>query len=1758
MATVSFTNAGDVSTNIRPSEAQLRWAQFHHKRRAHGVNLSCQRLYQTPQNLQDVPGAYPEDGNSTTSISEAEIRERRPKVSRGRRAYLRVSKRNHIKRIEVIRNHGFRRLQGAETFSDGEEEDDLNDIFMAKRRRPRRRGEEKDERVKRFEAACHAMMMNLAQPEEQFIVIPDKRWTRNADHIAASAALDDEYLDPKWGIRRRILSETQEGTDNQFNLHHPAVMPFDRGASWLVHMPNAIPPSRDNPSTNYYVSDPSRLPHGSVISDGVSEGGQTVSTLAMRAPGQQKFNQLVALAQQRLIERGVDEQKYYQAERRSKDRSAEFNSGSPVGENRNKAQLRFETSPTKPKKSYMPRMRLRDFMPNAEEKEFEGSDDEMNLEELRALNQIPRDKYLEALQREKETGRRLSRTQEMAHSLEAEKERNMVSRTKEIARSYEGSKHPKMRLRDFDELGMEAGAHDLVEEEELHPEELVVMNNIVGMHLRKFDIASFEDRSKSLDKADHIVQKFEADEKENHVSRIRQLFYSMNGDETNSEDPGNKPMQLGDFMAVQQIIRARIEQFEIGGNIEQKRRLTRAREMALAFEANTKTGRETKARQLASSFEKPQTRKMQLKNLDFRQNDQNSSARDDMELQPEELVVMQQGIHSRLEKEFEQKTDAEIQEILSRAKEVAEVFEGGSMEETRTTMREMFDILEGEGQEHDRQDEKLQPEEVIVLQNMIHTCIEEIETDGDVEKCGRLTRAKLIAQVFESTSKEQKNGRIRQMVKSLQRDQASGMRTKKLSSGHGGTVTTAYQNSRRRLSEPPRAFDFQTKRESRHSAPCCARCARPSPLVLSSGANSMQAPARTTPRESDFFERIRQNNATSGNMQGYEQDQSRVIDFDKAQQTGPFKRESGYFKQVRQVNSNPMNSTKPNLDLPSNRGSDVFEKVRQMNSEKANRSVSTEEISIDPNLEPHLCDECQAEEFKEEEVDGEGSSSVSRINRGDEVEVVSTTDFSAPKEDRISDTSYSNDPDSRVRFSSQSNISRDSAINDLWNRGRSSLNTLASTLNQQSSAAPLPTHLKETAVSVSERVNHFFQSSPPESNQQSSVLPPSGNLVGSVSVSERVNSFFQNSTSGSNQQPGESPVPGNLKGAAVDVSERVGSFFQIIRNKDESDDADQQSRNELHEFPPSKSIYRNQDDVGGKDQPTLPFRSREQNEVPDTSVVSTPKRRSNGENDSDVGQPVPPQRSKVEQELYDAMQASTPKRNKEEQYAPDEFDADFLAAYRKKRESITPVADDASSASSFQALPSGFREVVKQYSPSRKSHRPSPARKSQGIESPRKPKSSDLSTENVRNFSERSLPPDNFNQGIIDTDGTTSEASNYGMNPSLLSSLMLSPDLLTKRHQQAVRAIERKQWDDVNYLVNANPWLAEMSELTTKQYLLHKIAFFGAGSTPAPLDLCQQLMAKFPAAVHKFDEDGNVPLHLAAAAGHMKMITMLGDEFESGASIRNEDGMLPLHFTIASYGQLGFATNDKANGDGNKYENAGPLPVIKTVLKFFPQAVAIGDNDGNLPLHIAVECLEGRIALDVIYLLLDEADRQLQDPYGARFYNKLRFEEILSDGMSSVPPTADIETDESMMDPDTHCNMVRNNLGESPLLSAIHARKGWQIIETLVSGPGGRQAALYQGAKQNNALHLLVTEFQDPTAALSVLKNAPETSTMRNSDGMLPIEVRCVTFGGSGSILNSFCAHFHSLIPLLGGLHAVDAGRSYPCYCIVRSTHRHH
>lgn len=464
-----------------------------------------------------------------------------------------------------------------------------------------------------------------------------------------------------------------------------------------------------------------------------------------------------------------------------------------------------------------------------------------------------------------------------------------------------------------------------------------------------------------------------------------------------------------------------------------------------------------------------------------------------------------------------------------------------------------------------------------------------------------------------------------------------------------------------------------------------------------------------------------------------------------------------------------------------------------------------------------------------------------------------------------------------------------------------------------------------------------------------------------------------------------------------------------------------------------------------------------------------------------------------------------------------------FASFRKTQDERRASNDDATSASSYRLLPEGIRRAVKSFSTRELVEEQHVHDKVIGGLTPVRAgtsRSENLSPEHGKLIHQRVMQDSQLigdmeaDATIIDTDGTTSDAT-YEMDPNVAATLFLSPAILTKRLHQAIRAIERHNWEQVSYLLNANPWLAEMTDVNTGQFLLHKLALYGAGvalfdeaggvvrveAPAAPEELTLNLIQMFPSSVHKFDHDGNLPLHMAAVSGNQEMCKHLGDRFPSGASVRNEEGLLPLHMAIQS------CSSPAPSADGTIIS---PSEIVKTILRFFPGGIAVTDNDGNLPIHCAASALHGEVGVDIIYMLLDEADRQVENNGLLFRCADVKTMETDDDTITIVTDITGTPTESSTVDDSAYCNLVRNNAGHTALIEAIRARSGWEIIEAIACGPGGKKAALVPDANNDNALHLLVSgEFADPAAILSILKIAPHAAAVQNNDGMLPIEIAC-------------------------------------------------
>jgi hypothetical protein len=248
------------------------------------------------------------------------------------------------------------------------------------------------------------------------------------------------------------------------------------------------------------------------------------------------------------------------------------------------------------------------------------------------------------------------------------------------------------------------------------------------------------------------------------------------------------------------------------------------------------------------------------------------------------------------------------------------------------------------------------------------------------------------------------------------------------------------------------------------------------------------------------------------------------------------------------------------------------------------------------------------------------------------------------------------------------------------------------------------------------------------------------------------------------------------------------------------------------------------------------------------------------------------------------------------------------------------------------------------------------------------------------------------------------------------------------------------------------------------------------------------------------------------------MIQLLGDRFSSGASVRNEDGMLPLHLVLIACATPVAATVTS---------DIDTIDIVKAVLKLFPGAIGVADNEGNLPIHTAASVLRGPqgarefsnsalcfqfffsysqscLILDIMSVLLNEADKLASGPSCLRFRNKVSFHQL--DDETFETSTAISQSDSSVMgNESTSCLLVRNDMGYSPLLISIYSHAGWEVIEALLAN---QVEPFPLDAGNNNALHLLVSEhYKDPAAALVVLHAIPVAAARRNDKGMLPIEV---------------------------------------------------
>ncbi len=375
---------------------------------------------------------------------------------------------------------------------------------------------------------------------------------------------------------------------------------------------------------------------------------------------------------------------------------------------------------------------------------------------------------------------------------------------------------------------------------------------------------------------------------------------------------------------------------------------------------------------------------------------------------------------------------------------------------------------------------------------------------------------------------------------------------------------------------------------------------------------------------------------------------------------------------------------------------------------------------------------------------------------------------------------------------------------------------------------------------------------------------------------------------------------------------------------------------------------------------------------------------------------------------------------------------------------------------------------------------------------------------NVIDFFKESLLYHIAESSIIDTDGTEvdifdDDLQNETYNAATatptarIQSMLMSPSLITKRYQQALKAIEHRNWKQVSRMINANPWLMEMKDVRNDQSLVHTLAFFGGElnsnwhydcssledsnpitNTHLPEQLVRDIIDYEPSAVHKIDIEGNLPLHMAAASGNVKMINELGLRFPGAASVQNHYGLLPLHLAVIS-------CNDSLTS-----ATTCSISTVELLIDMFPGAVSVKDHDGNLPLHTAAASSHGDHGARLVQLL-------------QKAYHDWTMANARANNDNPLPLVG---------------GMCKNNAGKTPLARAIQSGSGRDVVEALLYGEdGGKFAALEKDMDSRNALHLaLDRNFHDASVVWSILKASPSTATILDGDGMLPIQIACRNF----------------------------------------------
>jgi hypothetical protein len=282
------TSMSTTSSHSRPTEGQLKWALFNHKRVALEVRSYVQRLYLNPESVQDVPEYAKHSKLLDEYDSESIINDSTIPISDGRRAMLYLSEVAYRQRRQYISDNGFRYHRST---SDDESDQSIqnehhilynlhtnnskrmiinnngNVPTTARRKKIRRRRKKfqprcsDPDRVRRFkeafQAALHSLELSSVDVEER--PIP----TLDANSMSMESP---EIIRRKW-----MRPETDESVHlgdtytvygcstipkRQPSVHNPTITsgkaPLDRSATWLnlLHGSQSKKNFRNNSATS--------------------------------------------------------------------------------------------------------------------------------------------------------------------------------------------------------------------------------------------------------------------------------------------------------------------------------------------------------------------------------------------------------------------------------------------------------------------------------------------------------------------------------------------------------------------------------------------------------------------------------------------------------------------------------------------------------------------------------------------------------------------------------------------------------------------------------------------------------------------------------------------------------------------------------------------------------------------------------------------------------------------------------------------------------------------------------------------------------------------------------------------------------------------------------------------------------------------------------------------------------------------------------------------------------------------------------------------------------------------------------------------------------------------------------------------------------------------------------------------------------------------------------------------------------------------